>query len=83
MTVSLQRVTSNLRHILIMAVMINYSYTIWPSHKDITECKLFVGLMGMPEMFFAEIKPCPRGYISNVIMIQHWIILIFQLHHVV
>ena len=40
----------------------NYSYTIWPSHKDITECKLFVGLIGMPEMFFVEIKHCPMGF---------------------
>ena len=40
----------------------NYSYTIWPSHKDITECKLFVGLMKMPEMFFVKIKHCPRGF---------------------
>ena len=40
----------------------NYSYTIWPSYKNIAECKLFVGLMGMPEMFFVEIKPCPRGF---------------------
>ena len=36
----------------------NYSYTIWPSYKDITECKLFVGLIGMPEMFFVKIKQC-------------------------
>ena len=41
----------------------NYSYTIWPSHKNITECKLFVRLMGMPEMLFVDIKPCPRGFI--------------------
>ena len=40
----------------------NYSYTIWPSHKNITECKLFVGLKGMPEMFFVEIKHCPKGF---------------------
>ena len=40
----------------------NYSYTIWPSHKDITECKLFVGLVEMPEMFFVQIKHCPRGF---------------------
>ena len=42
----------------------NYSYTIWPSHENITECKLFVGLMKMPEMFFVEIKQCPRGIYS-------------------
>ena len=40
----------------------NYSYTIWPSHEDITECKLFVGLMGTPEMFFVKIKQCPKGF---------------------
>ena len=41
----------------------NYSYTLWPSHKHITECKLFVGLKGIPEMFFVEIKHCPKGFI--------------------
>ena len=40
----------------------NYSYTIWPSHKDIIECKLFVGLIEMPEMFFVEVKQCPKGF---------------------
>ena len=40
----------------------NYSYTLWPSHKHITECKLFVGLKRMPEMFFVGIKHCPKGF---------------------
>ena len=40
----------------------NYSYTLWPSHKHITECKLFVGLKGVPEMFFVGIKHCPKGF---------------------
>ena len=39
-----------------------YSYTIWPNNKSITECKLFIGLSGMPEMFYVEIKPCPMGF---------------------
>ena len=38
-----------------------YSYTIWPN-KFITECKLFIGLSGMPEMFYVQIKPCPMGF---------------------
>ena len=40
----------------------NYSYTLWPSHKNITECELFVGLKGVPEMFFVGIKHCPKGF---------------------
>ena len=43
----------------------NYSYTLWPSHKHITECKLFVGLNGVPEMFFVGIKHCPKGFIPQ------------------
>ena len=39
-----------------------YSYTIWPNNKSITECKLFTGLSGMPEMFYVEIKSCPMGF---------------------
>ena len=39
-----------------------YSYTIWPNNKFITECKLFIGLSEMPEMFYVEIKPCPKGF---------------------
>ena len=40
----------------------NYSYTIWPSHEHINECKLFVGIKEMPEMFYIGIKPCPMGF---------------------
>ena len=39
-----------------------YSYTIWPNNESITECKLFIGLSESPEMFYAEIKPCPMGF---------------------
>ena len=39
-----------------------YSYTLWPNNKSITECKLFIGLSEMPEMFYVEIKPCPMGF---------------------
>ena len=40
----------------------NYSYTIWPSSRYTTECKLFIGLSEMPEMFYVQIKPCPVGF---------------------
>ena len=39
-----------------------YEYTIWPSREFITECTLFVGLGDMPEMFYIDIKPCPKGF---------------------
>ena len=39
-----------------------YSYTIWPNNESIKECKLFIGLSEMPEMFYVEIKPCPMGF---------------------
>ena len=39
-----------------------YSYTIWPNKEFITECKLFIGLSEMPEMFYVQIKPCPMGF---------------------
>ena len=39
-----------------------YSYTIWPNIESVTECKLFIGLSEMPEMFYVEIKPCPMGF---------------------
>ena len=39
-----------------------YSYTIWPNNEFITECKLFIGLNEMPEMFYVQIKPCPIGF---------------------
>ena len=40
----------------------NYSYTIWPNHRFIRDCKLFIGLSEMPEMFYVQIKPCPVGF---------------------
>ena len=39
-----------------------YSYTIWPQQYNTSLCKLFVGLLGKPEMFFIQIKPCPMGF---------------------
>ena len=39
-----------------------YSYTIWPNSELIPECKLFIGLSEMPEMFYVQIKPCPMGF---------------------
>ena len=42
-----------------------YSYTIWPNSESVTECKLFVGLSEMPEMFYVQIKPCPMGFTLN------------------
>jgi len=39
-----------------------YNYTIWPRWNNISLCKLFLGLLGRPEMFFVEIKPCPMGF---------------------
>ena len=43
----------------------NYTYTIWPSYKHITECLLFIGLIDTPEMFYVQIKPCPKGFTSQ------------------
>ena len=42
-----------------------YSYTIWPNSESVIECKLFIGLNEMPEMFYVEIKPCPIGFTLN------------------
>ena len=42
-----------------------YRYTIWPSHQDTKECKLFLGMKEMPEMFYVGIKPCPKGFTLN------------------
>ena len=39
-----------------------YSYTIWPNNEHTTECKLFIGLSEMPEMFYVQMKPCPMGF---------------------
>ena len=40
----------------------NYSYTLWPRNETIKECKLFIGLTDMPEMFYVQVKPCPKGF---------------------
>ena len=40
----------------------NYSYTIRSNSRHTTECKLFIGLSEMPEMFYVQIKPCPVGF---------------------
>ena len=40
----------------------NYSYTIWPHNRHTTECKLFIGLREIPEMFYVQIIPCPAGF---------------------
>ena len=39
----------------------NYSYNIWRNGRYVTECKLFVGLSEIPEMFYVQMKPCPVG----------------------
>ena len=39
-----------------------YSYTIWPNSELITECKLFIGLSEIPEMFYVQIRHCPMGF---------------------
>ena len=40
----------------------NYRYSVWPFHQDMKECKLFLGIGEMPEMFYIEMKPCPKGF---------------------
>ena len=40
----------------------DYRYTIWPTNENRNECKVFLGLNGMPEMFYIEMKPCPKGF---------------------
>ena len=39
-----------------------YNYTLWPKNATIKKCQLFIGLNDMPEMFYADIKPCPKGF---------------------
>ena len=41
----------------------NYSYTLWPKNETIKECKLFIGLINMPEMFYVQVKPQHCTYI--------------------
>ena len=57
-------VTSYHKYTLMMAVNAYniYSYTIWPNKESTKECKLFIGLSEMPEMFYVEIKSCPMGF---------------------
>ena len=43
----------------------DYRYTIWPSHGYRDECTLFLGINDMPEMFYIEIKSCPKGFILD------------------
>ena len=45
-----------------------YSYTIWPNSESVAECKLFIGLSEIPEMFYVQIKPCPMGFTLNTNM---------------
>ena len=40
----------------------DYNFTIWPNSEHITECKLFIGLSEMPEMFYVQLKACPVGF---------------------
>ena len=40
----------------------SYSYTLWPKNVTVKECQLFIGLQNMPEMFYVQIKPCPKGF---------------------
>ena len=43
-----------------------YQYTIWPSNKRVNECKLYLSVNEMSEMFFIEINPCPKGFTLNM-----------------
>ena len=40
----------------------SYSYTLWPKNVTVKECQLFIGLHNMPEMFYVQVKPCPKGF---------------------
>ena len=39
-----------------------YHYTLWPKNEKIKECQLFIGVRGMPEMFYVDVKSCPKGF---------------------
>jgi len=39
-----------------------YKYTLWPQNTATKTCKLFLGLNGMPEMFYVKLKNCPIGF---------------------
>ena len=43
-----------------------YSYTLTPSNLTTNTCKLFLGLDNMPEMFYVELKRCPKGFTLQV-----------------
>ena len=43
-----------------------YNYTLWPSSRTTNTCKLFLGLDNMPEMFYVELKRCPKGFTLQV-----------------
>ena len=40
----------------------SYRYTLWPKNVTIKECQLFIGLQNMPEMFYVQVKLCPKGF---------------------
>ena len=40
----------------------SYSYTLWPINETAKVCKLFIGLLNMPETFYVEFKHCPLGF---------------------
>ena len=40
----------------------SYRYTLWPKNASVKECQLFTGLRNMPEMFYVQVKPCPKGF---------------------
>ena len=39
-----------------------YSYTLWPFNYTTKTCKLFLGLESIPEMFYVQLKNCPKGF---------------------
>ena len=39
-----------------------YSYTLWPFNTTTKTCKLFLGLESIPEMFYVQLKNCPKGF---------------------
>ena len=40
----------------------SYSYTLWPINETVKVCKLFIGLLNKPEIFYVEFKHCPLGF---------------------
>jgi len=40
-----------------------YYYTLWPHNGTNSKtCRLFLGLINMPEMFYVKLKGCPPGF---------------------